>query len=106
MFCPNFYFLSCQLKIHDEYDAGQENFGRSMQDIEKVLALEPRHFGAMSGLALILEHVQQEEAALVGRSQREPTPATCPAPEKEHPTPSPQGGSGPPAPVRFARASQ
>ena len=40
------------------------NFNKSMADIQKVLALEPRHFGALSGMATILERNGNKEAAL------------------------------------------
>lgn len=39
-------------------------YGRSIADIEKTLALEPRHFGALSGLGLILNELGEEERAL------------------------------------------
>jgi len=39
-------------------------FGKSIADIEQALQLEPRHFGALSGLALILERLEQNEKAL------------------------------------------
>ena len=39
-------------------------FGRSIADIEKTLALEPRHFGALSGLGLILKELGEDERAL------------------------------------------
>ena len=39
-------------------------FGRSIADIEKTLALEPRHFGALSGLGLILKELGEDDRAL------------------------------------------
>lgn len=44
------------------YQAGL--FGPSIEDIRRVLALNPRHFGAMSGLAMILEGIGQPSDAL------------------------------------------
>ena len=40
------------------------DFGRSLADIERTLQLEPRHFGAMSGLAVILQKTGQNRKAL------------------------------------------
>lgn len=40
------------------------NYERSMADIAQVLAREPRHFGAMTGMAAILEDAGQDAAAL------------------------------------------
>lgn len=42
--------------------AGQ--FGPAIEDIGKTLAINPRHFGAMSGLALILQELGRPEDAL------------------------------------------
>ncbi|MEM9707483.1 MAG: tetratricopeptide repeat protein [Pseudomonadota bacterium] len=39
-------------------------YGPSLEDIRAALALNPRHFGAMSGLGLILEELGYEEDAL------------------------------------------
>jgi tetratricopeptide (TPR) repeat protein len=40
------------------------NFGKSMADIDRTLRLEPRHFGALSGLAQIMKDQGNEELAL------------------------------------------
>lgn len=40
------------------------NYTKSMADIEKTLALEPRHFGALTGLGLILLSYDRKEQAL------------------------------------------
>ncbi|MEM0978121.1 MAG: tetratricopeptide repeat protein [Pseudomonadota bacterium] len=45
------------------YFAGQ--FGQSMADIERVLALNPDHFGALTGMAMILEETGKSAEALV-----------------------------------------
>ena len=39
-------------------------YGPSLDDIAKTLELNPRHFGALSGLALILEELGHDAAAL------------------------------------------
>ncbi|NNE80484.1 MAG: tetratricopeptide repeat protein [Silicimonas sp.] len=44
------------------FQAGQ--FGLSLSDIQTALSLNPRHFGALSGLALILEELGRPEDAL------------------------------------------
>ena len=42
----------------------RKEFGQSLTDIRRVLALEPRHFGALTGLGLILREVGEEKQAL------------------------------------------
>ncbi|HEU0218955.1 MAG TPA: tetratricopeptide repeat protein [Stellaceae bacterium] len=42
----------------------RKEFGQSMTDIRRVLALEPRHFGALTGLGLILQDIGDEKEAL------------------------------------------
>src|SRR5262245_20935551 len=42
----------------------QKDYTRSMADIRQVLALEPRHFGAMSGLGMILHEFGDDKRAL------------------------------------------
>jgi tetratricopeptide (TPR) repeat protein len=44
------------------FQAGR--YGPSLEDIRRTLQLNPRHFGAMSGLALILEELGRPEDAL------------------------------------------
>lgn len=39
-------------------------YGPSLDDIRETLALNPRHFGAMSGLAMILEEIGETDGAL------------------------------------------
>jgi len=41
-----------------------EEYGQSIKDIEHTLSLEPRHFGAYSGLGVILERIDQKEEAM------------------------------------------
>jgi tetratricopeptide (TPR) repeat protein len=40
------------------------NYAKSMADIDRTLQLEPRHFGALSGMAQILRNTGRKELAL------------------------------------------
>jgi tetratricopeptide (TPR) repeat protein len=42
----------------------QKDFGHALSDIREVLVREPRHFGALSGLGLILQELGDEKHAL------------------------------------------
>lgn len=42
----------------------RRELGRAMTDIENVLRLEPRHFGAMVGLGMMLQQLGQDKQAL------------------------------------------
>ncbi len=42
----------------------KQDFGRSIADLRMVLAKEPRHFGALSGLGLILQDIGDDKHAL------------------------------------------
>jgi len=42
----------------------KHDYGRALSDIRQVLAREPRHFGAMSGLGIIMQEIGEEKRAL------------------------------------------
>jgi tetratricopeptide (TPR) repeat protein len=42
----------------------KNDYGHSLADIREVLAREPRHFGALSGLGLILQEIGDDKHAL------------------------------------------
>jgi tetratricopeptide (TPR) repeat protein len=41
------------------------NYASSARDIKQTLLLEPRHFGALSGLGLIMIRLREPDAAIV-----------------------------------------
>lgn len=42
----------------------RKDYARSLSDIRQVLSREPRHFGALSGLGMILQEIGDEKRAL------------------------------------------
>jgi tetratricopeptide (TPR) repeat protein len=66
--------LDAVVKLHPDYIEGwnrratlyylKNDYARSLQDIEQVLAREPRHFGALAGLGMIMQDVGDEKRAL------------------------------------------
>ncbi|MCQ0987590.1 tetratricopeptide repeat protein [Jiella marina] len=43
---------------------GMDRWGKSLADIEQTLAREPRHWGALMGLAMILQRLDEDQKAL------------------------------------------
>lgn len=41
-----------------------DEYGLSVNDIQSTLSLNPRHFGALSGLGMIMEQIEENENAL------------------------------------------
>ena len=66
--------LNAIVKIKPDYVEGwnrlatiyymKKDYGRSLVDIREVLRLEPRHFGALSGLGMILQDIGDDRQAL------------------------------------------
>ena len=42
----------------------RKDFSRSLEDIRQILAREPRHFGALAGLGLIMQELGDDKRAL------------------------------------------
>jgi len=66
--------LDAVLKLHPDYIEGwsqratlyyvQNDYQRSLEDIEQVLVREPRHFGALAGLGMIMQGLGDDRRAL------------------------------------------
>ncbi len=66
--------LNAIVKIKPDYVEGwnrlatiyymKKDYGRALVDIREVLRLEPRHFGALSGLGMILQDIGDDRQAL------------------------------------------
>jgi tetratricopeptide (TPR) repeat protein len=66
--------LNAVVKLNPDYLEGwnrratlyylKNDYARSIQDIEQVLAREPRHFGALAGLGMIMQDLGDEKRAL------------------------------------------
>lgn len=67
-------YLDTIVKLKPDYVEGwnkratvwwlMEEYGKSIADIEKTLALEPRHFGALSGLGMIMQSMGEKQKAV------------------------------------------
>lgn len=66
--------LTAVVKLRPDYIEGwnrratlyylQNDYTRSLQDIEQVLVREPRHFGALAGLGMIMQELGDDKRAL------------------------------------------
>ena len=66
--------LDAVIKLRPDYVEGwnrratlyylQNDYAHSLQDIEQVLVREPRHFGALAGLGMIMQDLGDEKRAL------------------------------------------
>jgi tetratricopeptide (TPR) repeat protein len=66
--------LDAVVKLHPDYVEGwnrratlyylQSDYAHSLKDIEQVLVREPRHFGALAGLGMIMQDIGDEKRAL------------------------------------------
>jgi tetratricopeptide (TPR) repeat protein len=66
--------LDAVLKLHPDYVDGwsqratlyyvQNDYQRSLEDIEQILIREPRHFGALAGLGMIMQELGDDKRAL------------------------------------------
>ena len=66
--------LDAVVKLRPDYVEGwnkratlyylQNDYGNSLKDIEQVLIREPRHFGALAGLGMIMQALGDEKRAL------------------------------------------
>lgn len=66
--------LSAVVKLKPDYIEGwnrratlyylQNDYTRALEDIEQVLAREPRHFGALAGLGMIMQEFGDDKRAL------------------------------------------
>lgn len=66
--------LDAVLKLHPDYIEGwsqratlyyvQNDYRHSLEDIEQVLIREPRHFGALAGLGMIMQELGDDKRAL------------------------------------------
>ena len=66
--------LDAVIKLHPDYVEGwnrratlyylRNDYTHSIEDIEQVLAREPRHFGALTGLGMIMQDIGDDKRAL------------------------------------------